>query len=169
MRQTKESVVYDGSYQVIAYPGGDIPRSRGACTDLVIRAYREVGIDLQVLMHEDMMAHFAEYPRQWGSTAPDSNIDHRRVPNLAVFFARHGASLAVTKDGRDYLPGDLVTWNVGFKFFGIGHVGPHIGIVSAVMTKDGKRPKIIHNIGWGPKLEDMLFDYPITGHYRFSA
>src|SRR5262249_32122542 len=131
MSQTREHVVYDGSYQVIDYPGGDVPRSRGVCADVVIRAYRELGIDLQVLVHEDMAANFKKYPDLWGLSTPDTNIDHRRVPNLAVFFTRNGKKLRVSADGLDYLPGDLVTWTVAGSL-------PHIGIVSNKLTEDGK-------------------------------
>jgi uncharacterized protein YijF (DUF1287 family) len=162
LAQTHEHVVYDGSYQVIDYPGGDVARDHGVCTDVLIRAYRELGIDLQVLVHEDMSRHFALYPHDWGLTHPDTNIDHRRVPNLQAFFTRKGESLPVSPDGRDYRPGDLVTWRLGASL-------PHIGVVSDRLSADGERPLIIHNIGLGPKLEDMLFDYPITGHYRFPA
>ena len=160
--QLTESVTYDGSYVVIDYPGGDVPRSQGVCTDVLIRAYRELGIDLQVLVHEDMTANFAVYPHDWGLAAPDSNIDHRRVPNLRTFFARKGQKLAVSSAGLDYLPGDLVTWTVGVSL-------PHIGIVSNRLNEEGSRPLIIHNIGAGPQLEDMLFSYPVTGHYRYPT
>jgi len=160
--QTKEQVVYDGAYRVIAYPGGDVPRDRGVCADVIIRAYRALGIDLQVLVHDDMAGHFSAYPRDWGLSRPDTNIDHRRVPNLQTFFMRHGERLVATRNGLDYRPGDLVTWVVAGSL-------PHIGIVSAELASDGTRPLMIHNIGAGPQLEDMLFDYPITGHYRYPA
>jgi uncharacterized protein len=169
LEQTKEHVTYDGSYQQISYPGGDVARDRGVCSDVVIRAYRALGVDLQVLVHQDMAAHFSAYPRQWGLAAPDTNIDHRRVPNLQTFFTRKGEALPVSDKGLDYLPGDLVTFDVGFKILGVGRAVPHIGIVSAELNPAGTRPLIIHNIGAGPKLEDMLFDYPITGHYRYPA
>jgi uncharacterized protein YijF (DUF1287 family) len=159
-QQTLESVVYDPSYRVIAYPGGDVPRNRGVCTDVLIRAYREFKVDLQVLVHEDMRDHFDKYPQSWGLSAPDTNIDHRRVPNLVTFFKRHGEALRVSDKGLDYRPGDLVTWTVAGSL-------PHVGIVSDELTRDGQRPLIVHNIGEGPKLEDMLFEYPITGHYRY--
>jgi hypothetical protein len=162
MEQTSEHVVYDGSYRVIDYPGGDVPRNRGVCSDVIVRAYRELDIDLQVLVHEDMRDHFNKYPKDWGLNAPDPNIDHRRVANLATFFARHGERLPVTDEGLDYSPGDLVTFTVAGSL-------PHMGIVSNRLTRDGKRPLIVHNIGAGPKLEDMLFEYPITGHYRYPG
>ncbi|MFO1186915.1 MAG: DUF1287 domain-containing protein [Alphaproteobacteria bacterium] len=161
-KQTRESVVYDPSYRVIAYPGGDVPRNRGVCTDVLIRAYREFTVDLQVLVHEDMRDNFDKYPQNWGLRTTDTNIDHRRVPNLVTFFKRHGETLRISDKGLDYRPGDLVTWTVAGSL-------PHIGIVSDELTPDGARPLIVHNIGEGPKLEDMLFDYPITGHYRYPG
>lgn len=162
--RTLHAVRYDGHYIRIPYPNGDVPKTIGVCSDLVVRAYRRVGIDLQKRVHEDMLAHFSRYPskRIWGLTHPDSNIDHRRVPNLRVFFSRFGRSLGVSRDASDYRPGDLVTWMLPGNL-------PHIGIVSDRMSADGARPLIIHNIGEGPKIEDMLFDFPITGHYRYTG
>lgn len=162
MERLNHQVVYDGSYVRLAYPNGDVPANTGVCTDVVIRSYRKVGIDLQQLVHEDMRANFSVYPKNWGLTRPDSNIDHRRVPNLQTFFTRHGQSLAISQMADDYLPGDLVTWLVGGKL-------PHIGIVVERRSKDGKRPLIVHNIGAGPQLEDVLFEFPITGHYRYRG
>jgi uncharacterized protein YijF (DUF1287 family) len=161
IEQTKHAVRYDGSYRRIAYPGGDVPPDVGVCTDLVVRAYRSVGVDLQRLVHEDMRSAFSAYPALWGLTRPDANIDHRRVPNLQVFFARRGAALPVSMDPADYRPGDLVTWTLP------GHL-PHIGFVAADTAVSG-RPLIVHNIGRGPELEDMLFDFEITGHYRYRG
>lgn len=160
--RTSYDVVYDGRYVSISYPGGDVPKNIGVCTDVVIRSYRELGIDLQQLVHEDIRDHFDAYPsaRIWGLKKPDSNIDHRRVPNLQVFFERHGQKLALSDKAEDYLPGDLVTWYVGGNL-------PHIGIVTDHIDEVSGHPKIVHNIGSGPKLDDMLFSYPITGHYRF--
>ena len=160
--RTRHTVRYDGSYHAIAYPGGDVPAGIGVCTDVVVRAYRVLGTDLQQLVHEDMSAHFAAYPsrRIWGLTAPDPNIDHRRVPNLQTYFSRHGQVLPVTTDAADYAPGDLVTWMLPGNL-------PHIGIVTDRRAPRSGRPLIVHNIGAGPQLEEMLFDYPITGHYRF--
>ncbi|MCU7960211.1 MAG: DUF1287 domain-containing protein [gamma proteobacterium symbiont of Bathyaustriella thionipta] len=155
-------VFYNGNYRKIDYPGGDVPAYIGVCTDVVIRAYRELGIDLQKDVHEDMSAHFQAYPEIWGLKRPDSNIDHRRVPNLRRLFERHGKSLPVTQSGKDYKAGDLVTWTVSKNV-------PHIGIATAIRSTDGQRPLIVHNIGLGPRLEDMLFDYPITGHYRYTG
>lgn len=162
LERTRHLVLYDGAYQVIEYPGGDVSPLKGVCTDVVIRSYRALGIDLQKRVHEDMKAHFSLYPsrRIWGLAAPDTNIDHRRVPNLRVFFARHGQSLPVTDNPADYAPGDLVTWR-------LSNGRPHIGIVTGHKTRAGT-PRIVHNIGWGPRLEDMLFDYEITGHYRYA-
>jgi hypothetical protein len=159
LERTLHDVRYDPTYRRIGYPGGDVPAHFGVCTDVVIRAYRALGVDLQQLVHEDMQAHFDSYPTRWGLSAPDANIDHRRVPNLEVFFARHGEKLAVTDDPEDYLPGDLVTWDVAGR--------PHIGIMVDRRSADSGRHLVVHNIGAGPRLEDMLFDWPITGHYRY--
>jgi uncharacterized protein YijF (DUF1287 family) len=159
LAQTHTRVTYDGSYRRIAYPNGDVPESIGVCTDVVIRAYRKIGVDLQVLVHEDMLRAFASYPRQWGMTAPDANIDHRRVPNLQTFFRRAGAALPVSRDPRAYEPGDLVTWMLPGNL-------PHIGIVGSERSASGV-PLVIHNIGRGPEVEDALFAFPITGHYRY--
>ncbi|MGD8569031.1 MAG: DUF1287 domain-containing protein [Gammaproteobacteria bacterium] len=160
--RTKHSVTYDGTYFTIDYPNGDIPQHLGVCTDVVIRSYRKLGIDLQKLVHEDMALHFDQYPsaRIWGLSKPDKNIDHRRVPNLQVFFQRRGEALPVTDDPTDYKPGDLVTWMLPGNL-------PHIGIVIDERSTDGNRPLIVHNIGNGPKKEDILFVYRITGHYRY--
>jgi len=157
--QTHTRVTYDGSYRRIAYPGGDVPETIGVCTDVVIRAYRKVGTDLQVQVHEDMARAFASYPRQWGMAAPDSNIDHRRVPNLQTFFRRVRADLPVSRDPAAYQPGDLVTWMLPGNL-------PHIGIVTSGRSPAGT-PLIVHNIGRGPEIEDALFKYSITGHYRY--
>lgn len=155
-------VIYDGSYVSIAYPNGDVHKNKGVCTDVVIRSYRSLGIDLQQLVHEDMKANFSAYPKNWGLKKPDANIDHRRVPNLEKFFTRKGDTLKISKDPEDYQPGDIVTWQVSNNL-------PHIGIVSNIKsTSNAKRYKIIHNIGLGPKLDDMLFDYKIVGHFRYE-
>lgn len=160
LERTKHTVRYDGSYRSISYPNGDVPDHTGVCTDVLIRSYRTLGIDLQQLVHEDMKAHFKSYPKNWGLKKTDSNIDHRRVPNLQVFFSRKGKSLKVTNNSKDYKTGDLVTWKLNNNL-------PHIGIVVNRRSKDGKRPLIVHNIGLGPQQEDMLFDFTITGHYRY--
>lgn len=160
--RTSHHVRYDGSYFQISYPNGDVPANVGVCTDVVIRSFRKAGIDLQKRVHEDMLAHFDQYPskRIWGLTRPDANIDHRRVPNLQVFFTRFGTVLPVTSNPKDYHAGDLVTWMLPGNL-------PHIGIVIDKKSSDGERPLIVHNIGGGPRIDDMLFDYPITGHYRY--
>ncbi len=161
LERTHHAVRYEGAYVRIQYPGGDVPANTGVCTDVIIRSYRAVGIDLQQQVHEDMRDHFGAYPsrRIWGLTRPDSNIDHRRVPNLQTFFARHGMSLPISDTAEDYRPGDLVTWMVAGN-------RPHIGIVVNQRGRSG-RYMIVHNIGAGPRLEDMMFEYPITGHYRY--
>ncbi|MEO6078405.1 MAG: DUF1287 domain-containing protein [Steroidobacteraceae bacterium] len=159
-QQTRDAVTYDGSYTRIAYPMGDVPPDRGVCTDVVIRAYRAIGIDLQALVHEDMRAHFDLYPRLWGLQQPDTNIDHRRVPNLQKFLER--ADARVRPAAATYLPGDLVTWMLPGNL-------PHIGIVSDRRAPVSGNPLIIHNIGAGPAEEDMLFAYPVTGHYRYRV
>ncbi|WP_067216674.1 DUF1287 domain-containing protein [Marinomonas gallaica] len=160
--RTKHYVIYHGSYYKLDYPNGDVPAHFGVCTDVIIRSYRALGIDLQERVHEDMTANFSLYPsnRIWGLKRPDANIDHRRVPNLQTFFSRHGSELPIYEQGAQYQSGDIVTWMLpGNK--------PHIGIVSDLWSKDQERPLMVHNIGYGPELEDMLFDYPITGHYRY--
>jgi uncharacterized protein len=158
--RTRVAEVYDGSYRVLAYPGGDVPADRGVCTDLVVRAYRALGIDLQVRVHEDMKLAFSVYPRLWGLRRPDRNIDHRRVPNLQRFLERAGAALPIGRRDEDYRPGDLVTWQLPGNL-------PHIGIVSDRHVPGSRRPRILHNIGAGSVEDDILFTYPITGHYRY--
>ena len=158
--QTRSKVTYDGSYRRIAYPGGDLPETIGVCTDVIIRAYRAVGVDLQVKVHEDMTRAFSSYPKMWGLRRPDPNIDHRRVPNLQAFLRRAGAALPVSRDGAAYQAGDLVTWMLAGNL-------PHIGIVMGQRSPTGA-PLIVHNIGRGPEIEDILFSHPITGHYRYS-
>lgn len=164
MQRTEHDVVYDGSYISISYPNGDVPANIGVCTDVIIRSYRKLGIDLQKELHEDIAKNFDLYPsrRIWGLGKPDRNIDHRRVPNLQVFFQRHGQELAVSDKADDYKPGDLVTWMLPGNL-------PHIGIVVNKRSADNKRPLIVHNIGAGPKMDDMLFRFKITGHYRYSG
>ena len=162
IERTRHVVIYDGAYQKISYPMGDVSPLKGVCTDVVIRSYRKLGIDLQKEVHLHMRKHFASYPRIWGLKKPDTNIDHRRVPNLQVFFKAKGLSLAVTKNASDYRPGDLVTWMLPNNL-------PHIGIVVNRKSRDNKRFMVVHNIGLGPRMEDMLFDYKITGHYRYNG
>lgn len=157
---TETQVIYDPSYYSIPYPNGDIPAGRGVCTDVIIRAYRKLGCDLQKKVHEDMRRNFSRYPQIWGARGPDKNIDHRRVPNLMRFFKRKGAALRITKNPRDYLPGDVVAWRLNSG-------QTHIGIVVHIKSRDKKRYQIVHNIGFGQVLEDVLFDYTIIGHYRY--
>jgi hypothetical protein len=160
--RTHHVVRYDPAYVRIPYPGGDVPADTGVCTDEVIRSYRAVGVDLQKEVHEDMEQNFSAYPRKWRwlSGHPDTNIDHRRVPNLMVFFSRKGEALGITQRAEDYLPGDIVAWDLG------GGV-PHIGIVVDQKSAVSGRFMIVHNIGQGPKMEDVLFNWKITGHYRY--
>lgn len=159
-RQVGVTLHYDLAYTRFAFPGGDVPREKGVCTDVVIRAYRDAfALDLQKLVNDDMRANFAAYPRKWGLTAADRNIDHRRVPNLRVWLARHHASLPIPADGSGWQPGDIFTSIVG-------GTGTHIGLVS---DRGGRRsPLIIHNIGGGAREEDALLDWPITGRYRWA-
>ncbi len=161
IERTSHSVRYVPGYVRIPYPGGDVPADSGVCTDEIIRSYRAVGVDLQKEVHEDMEQNFSTYPRKWrwGLGHPDTNIDHRRVPNLMVFFQRKGETLPITNRAGDYSPGDLVTYDLG------GNV-PHIGIVVDRRGGSG-RYMIVHNIGQGPKMEDVLFNWGITGHYRY--
>ena len=182
LERTKAHVIYDPAYRKLAYPGGDVPLDRGVCSDVVVRSYRALGIDLQKLVHEDMRRSFRAYPKRWGLRRPDTNIDHRRVPNLRTFFKRHGQMLELSADGRDYKPGDLVTWDIAKPFKQEELIAslssrrrkqrfaqtPHIGIISSKLSFDGKRPLVIHNIGAGTRLEDMLFNFRVTGHYRFQ-
>ena len=155
--QVGVTVGYDPAYRRMPYPGGDVPVETGVCCDVVTRALRRQGVDLQRLLHEDMKGNFASYPRNWGLKAPDSNIDHRRVPNLACFFSRQGWSVPVRNDAAAYRPGDIVTWNLGNGL-------AHIGIVTDRRTAKGT-PLVIHNIGGGTREEDILFKFAITGHY----
>lgn len=159
-RQVGVTRTYDGRYVRLSYPGGDVPMERGVCTDVVVRAYRHAGVDLQVRVHEDMKRNFAAYPKNWGLRRADSNIDHRRVPNLQTFFRRKGERLPVTQRGADYKPGDIVSWLLSPGV-------PHIGIVSDVRVPGTDRYNIVHNVGSGAQLEDVLFAYKVTGHYRY--
>ena len=158
-KQIGVTVSYDPAYRKLGYPGGDVSRESGVCTDVIIRALRDVRkIDLQKLVHEDMKRSFSKYPQIWGLKAPDANIDHRRVPNLQCYFKRKGYALPVSRNAADYKPGDIVTAMVGGKL-------PHIMIVSDKKSSVGV-PLAIHNIGSGTQEEDVLFAYPLTGHYR---
>ncbi len=160
IERTSHIVIYNGAYRKLDYPGGDLPAMFGVCTDVVIRAYRTVGIDLQKEVHEDMKSNFSKYPNNWGLTKTDTNIDHRRVPNLQTFFTRKGQSLAKSRDPEDYITGDIVSWVLPNNM-------THIGIVVDELSTNKKRPMIVHNIGLGPKMDDILFKYTITGHYRY--
>jgi len=157
------SIEYDPSYFSIKYPNGDIPKNKGVCTDVIIRSYRKLGIDLQKEVHEDMKANFSKYPnlKKWGMTKTDTNIDHRRVPNLEVFFERKGTKLIVSENAEDYKTGEIVSWMINGNL-------PHIGIISHKKSIDGKRKLIVHNVGRGQVLEDCLFSYKIVGHYKFK-
>ncbi|WP_255362737.1 DUF1287 domain-containing protein [Tenacibaculum sp. MAR_2009_124] len=157
---TKDEVTYDPSYFSITYPNGDIPLNKGVCTDVVIRSFRKLGIDLQKLVHEEMKHNFHLYPNIWGLKRTDTNIDHRRVPNLMIFFKRKGLVKKITKNSSDYKPGDIVCWNL---YGGV----THIGIVINKKSKDKERYLIVHNIGSGQVIADCLFDYKIIGHYRY--
>jgi uncharacterized protein YijF (DUF1287 family) len=160
--QVGVTVTYDPAYAQLDFPGGDIARDRGVCTDVVIRALRDAwGIDLQLAVNRDMTADFGAYPALWGLTRTDRNIDHRRVPNLQTLLARIGAELPLTEGPTPYLPGDIVTWMLPGNL-------PHIGIVSDRRAADGT-PLILHNIGRGAQEEDILFAFPMTGHYRIGA
>ena len=160
--QIGKTLWYDGGYSRIAYPGGDVPIERGVCTDVIIRGYRDAfGLDLQKLVHEDMRTGFAAYPKKWGLARPDRNIDHRRVPNLQTFFKRKGAALPVTETAADYLSGDIVTMSLPGNL-------THIALVTHRASDDGQRPLCVHNIGAGARLEDTLFAFVLTGHYRFK-
>lgn len=158
LSQVGVTTSYDPAYVRLAYPGGDVPIETGVCSDVVVRALRGVGVDLQVAVHEDMKANFERYPRRWELDAPDPNIDHRRVPNIETYFERQGWRVPVSAEGRDYVPGDVVTWSVSGR--------PHIGIVTAEPADSGTRYLIVHNIGRGARVEDVLFRFEITGHFR---
>lgn len=159
-RQVGVTTAYDPAYSRLAYPGGDVPREKGVCTDVVIRAYRDaLGLDLQAAVHGDMGRHFAAYPRRWGLARPDRNIDHRRVPNLETFWKREGAQLRAASNPDDWQPGDLFTALVGGTL-------PHVGIVSDAVAANGN-PLVIHNIGAGVREEDALFEHRLTGRFRW--
>ncbi|MBT0958627.1 DUF1287 domain-containing protein [Alphaproteobacteria bacterium KMM 3653] len=161
--QVGVTLIYDGSYQGLAFPGGDIARLRGVCSDVVVRALRDAWqVDLQLAVNRDMKAAFAKYPKIWGLKTTDRNIDHRRVPNLEVFFRRIGAEMALSSDPAAFAPGDIVSWRLE------GSNLPHIGIVAEGRSRDGARPLVTHNIGWGTQTEDMLFDHRMIQHVRIT-
>ncbi len=157
---TKQEVKYDPAYFSIPYPNGDVPPDRGVCTDVVIRAYRKLGVDLQKEVHEDMVKNFSRYPNHWGLTKTDKNIDHRRVPNLMAFFSRHGIVKMKSLNPSDYKAGDIVAWDLGGGT-------THIGILVDQRSADGKRPLVVHNIGRGQEISDCLFEFKVIGHYSF--
>jgi uncharacterized protein YijF (DUF1287 family) len=157
VEQTNYTVNYDPSYTKISYPGGDVPLERGVCSDVIIRAFRKNGIDLQKEVHEDMARNFSAYPQRWGLKGPDSNIDHRRVPNLMTYFERKGKALAI--DG-EYLPGDIVAWQLDGG-------ATHIGMLTNILSDTDSGFLIVHNIGGGVRLDDALFAWRIIGHYRY--
>ena len=159
---TKQDVKYDPAYYSIDYPNGDVPADRGVCSDVIIRAYRKLDLDLQKEIHEDMASHFDQYPDIWGLTKPDKNIDHRRVPNLMTFFKRLGMEKTITIDPEDYIPGDIVCWDLG------GGI-THIGLVVNMRSQQGERYLVVHNIGGGQVLADCLFEFRSIGHYAYTA
>jgi uncharacterized protein YijF (DUF1287 family) len=162
LERTKHNVRYDGRYISIPYPNGDVPANIGVCTDVIVRTYRAIGTDLQQLVHEDMVANFEAYPskRIWGQNRTDKNIDHRRVPNLQAFLSRQGEKLVVSSKASDYKAGNIVTWMLPGNL-------PHIGLITNKISAFTGNPMVVHNIGAGPKLDDVLFSYSITGHYRY--
>lgn len=162
VEQISYTFSYDPAYVKLAYPGGDVPPERGVCADVVVRAFRKAGVDLQKEVHEDMKAHFEAYPQSWGARKPDPNIDHRRVANLMTYFERQKKSVAVSTDAQQYQPGDVVAWD-------LGNGRLHIGMVSDVRVEGQPRYAVVHNIAAGAKLEDALFAWRIIGHYRFFA
>ncbi len=160
IEQTTLTISYDPAYVKLDYPNGDVPINTGVCADVVVRAFRKAGVDLQKELHEDMKKNFSKYPRKWGARRPDANIDHRRVLNLMTWFDRQGKSLPITKEAKDYLPGDVVAWELDSGL-------PHIGMVSRIKVEGSDRYAVVHNIAVGARLEDVLFAWKITGHYRY--
>ncbi|HSV33407.1 MAG TPA: DUF1287 domain-containing protein [Pyrinomonadaceae bacterium] len=160
IEQVGKTTGYDPSYQKINYPNGDVPIETGVCSDVIVRAFRKAGIDLQKDVHEDMKKNFSTYPVRWGLSGPDTNIDHRRVPNLMTYFTRQGKSLSTGGSSDNFLPGDIVTWDLGGGT-------DHIGMITNVWYKPSQRYLIVHNIGGGTRMEDALFAWKITGHYRY--
>lgn len=161
IKLTKDKVTYDPAYFKIPYPMGDVPAGKGVCTDVIIRSYRALGIDLQRNVHEDMMKNFGLYPKDWGRKTPDANIDHRRVYNLMTFFRRKGTVKALQNNPSDYKPGDIICWNLS------GNIS-HIGLVINKRSADQKRYLIVHNIGRGQEISDCLFSWKIIGHYQYK-
>jgi hypothetical protein len=160
IEQANYTKSYDPAYTKIDYPNGDVPKETGVCADVIVRAFRAASIDLQKEVHEDMTANFAQYPKTWGARKPDRNIDHRRVGNLMKWFERQKKSLSVTKDAKNYLPGDVVAWN-------LGNGRLHIGLVTDVKNPEASQHLVAHNIGAGAQVEDVLFAWQVIGHYRY--
>jgi uncharacterized protein len=160
IEQTTQTTGYDASYVKLNYPNGDVPPNTGVCADVVVRAFRKAAIDLQKELHEDMKKNFAKYPQKWGARKPDTNIDHRRVPNLMTWFDRQGKTQPISKEAKDYLPGDVVAWDLDNGL-------PHIGMVSKIKVEGTERYAVVHNIGLGARIEDVLFTWKIIGHYRY--
>jgi uncharacterized protein YijF (DUF1287 family) len=160
VEQSKVTTGYDPSYVKLDYPNGDVPSDTGVCSDVIVRAFRKTGIDLQKEVHEDMQGAWAEYPKKWGARGTDSNIDHRRVLNLTTYLTRQGKSLAVTVDRADYLPGDIVAWELSDGV-------EHIGIMTNLWSASEQHCLVVHNIGAGARLEDVLLAWKIIGHYRY--
>lgn len=150
---------YDPAYVALDYPGGDVPENTGVCSDVVVRAFRKAGVDLQKEVHEDMKAARSEYPTKWGAIGPDKNIDHRRVLNLMTYFKRQGKSLPIRDNAADYQPGDIVAWE-------LTNGVDHIGIVTNMLSESADRYLIVHNIGAGTRIEDVMFAWTVKGHYR---
>jgi uncharacterized protein len=160
IEQTTRTFSYDPAYVKLDYPNGDVPIDRGVCADVIVRAFRRGGVDLQKEVHEDLSKNFAKYPQKWGAKRPDRNIDHRRVPNLMTWFERQGKDLSLSQKAKEFLPGDVVAWELADGRF-------HIGIVSQIKVKATNRYAIVHNIGLGARLEDVLFEWQVIGHYRY--
>jgi len=159
IEQTRLTFEYDPSYAKLDYPNGDVPIQRGVCADVIVRAFRNAGIDLQKEVHQDMTRNFSSYPAKWGARKPDSNIDHRRVPNLMTLFERKSWSLPITKTSADYFPGDVVAWELDNKLL-------HIGLVTDAVAGETQNYLVVHNIGAGARIEDVLMAWKIIGHYR---
>ncbi|NEO84443.1 MAG: DUF1287 domain-containing protein [Spirulina sp. SIO3F2] len=159
--RTSRTHIYDPSYVGMDYPNGDVPDHLGVCTDVVVRSFRNAGVDLQQEVHEDMAANFSVYPPNWGLTGPDSNIDHRRVPNLMTFFERHNAAQEITRNPENYQPGDVIAWRLSNGLL-------HMGMVINERSKDNKRYLIVHNMATGTEKQDVLFAWKIIGHYRYN-
>lgn len=159
IEQTSYTFQYDPSYAKLDYPNGDVPRERGVCADVIVRAFRSAGVDLQKVVHEDMSRHFGAYPDKWGARRPDSNIDHRRVPNLMTLFERRAKSVPISRKPSDYVPGDVVAWELENHLL-------HIGLVTDAVSASSQNYLVVHNIGEGAKIEDVLLSWKVIGHYR---